>query len=336
LWAYLEDRPHGVEREAWVAILLFFVFPGYYWIWHRRHSYDHKVARVARLLEAGISLPDALQATPGVVSRDTILAARVGQSSGKLAYCLRHAALWRPAALWLQVVARLLYPLLLLCCVVSIITFWMIYILPKMQRIFYEFHEALPESTERLISASYFAEEYGWIAVAAFFGFAAFVVLLFFSSPLRWYLPIIARFYRMHVQGRVLKMLGLFLDAGKPVPQALGLLASSGYFSTIARWRLRRTQRLVEQGEALANSLRRGGLLPRSMAPLVQAAERMQNLPWALTELGENRANRARRLLRNLSLATTPVFVVIIGVIVGFVVLGIFSPVIELISRQTE
>ena len=48
LWTYLEDRPRGWLREFWVATLLFFVLPGYYWIWHRRHSYDQKVARVAR------------------------------------------------------------------------------------------------------------------------------------------------------------------------------------------------------------------------------------------------------------------------------------------------
>ena len=51
--AYLEDRPHGWLREFWVAVLLFFVVPGYYWIWHRRHSYDQKVAAVAHRLEQG-------------------------------------------------------------------------------------------------------------------------------------------------------------------------------------------------------------------------------------------------------------------------------------------
>ena len=53
LWSYLSDRPHGPVREFWVAVLLFFVIPGYYWVWHRRHSFDHKVARVACLLEDG-------------------------------------------------------------------------------------------------------------------------------------------------------------------------------------------------------------------------------------------------------------------------------------------
>src|SRR5260370_12574586 len=96
LWTYLEDRPHGTQREAWVALILFFVFPGYYWIWHRRHNFDYKVARVARLVEVGVSLPEALRTTPGVASRDPLLAVAIGQSTGKLAYCLRNSAIWRP------------------------------------------------------------------------------------------------------------------------------------------------------------------------------------------------------------------------------------------------
>src|SRR5262245_43131504 len=88
LRAYLADRPRGPARAAWVAFLLFFGLPGYYWVWHRRHSYDRKVAAVADRLEQGASLHEALRETPGVVTRDTLLAVAVGESTGQLAGCL--------------------------------------------------------------------------------------------------------------------------------------------------------------------------------------------------------------------------------------------------------
>src|SRR5947209_8473517 len=40
---YLRDRPQGKLREFWVALLLFFVLPGYYWFWYRRASFDRKI-----------------------------------------------------------------------------------------------------------------------------------------------------------------------------------------------------------------------------------------------------------------------------------------------------
>jgi type IV pilus assembly protein PilC len=336
LWAYLEDRPQGVEREAWLAILLFFVFPGYYWIWHRRHSFDTKVAALAHLLELGVPLPQALRAVPGVASREVLLAAAVGQTTGRLALCLRNAARSQLGTLWLQLVARLVYPLLLVGFMLGITGFWMNYIHPRMVRIFAEFGEPLPESTLRLIDAWYLVEDYGWIAGLVFQGLLGLVGLLLLSSTLRWYLPGVARLYRMHVQGRVLRMLALLLEAGKPVPEALGTLADSGYFARVARRKLRGTRRLVEQGESLASSLQRRRLLPAAMVPLVHAAERVRNLPWALTELGENRSSLSRRLLQRLSMGVFPVLVLVVGLMVGFIILGMFTPMIELVSRVGE
>src|SRR5262249_7965048 len=136
LWAYLEDRPHGPLRELWVAFLLFFVLPGYYWIWYRRHSFDRKVALVAEMLEQGASLHHALRSTPGVASRETLLAVAVGQVTGQLAECLRAMSQARLAPLWLELLPRVLYPLLLLCALSGILSFWDVYLFPRMQRIY--------------------------------------------------------------------------------------------------------------------------------------------------------------------------------------------------------
>ena len=57
---------------------------------------------LARLLQAGWPLPDALAATGGLVSGDSLAMVRVGQESGSLAAGLRAAARARGAdsALW--------------------------------------------------------------------------------------------------------------------------------------------------------------------------------------------------------------------------------------------
>src|SRR5262249_36398673 len=88
LRAYLLDRPHGPLHEFWVATLLFFLLPGYYWLWHKNHSYDRKVDRLAMLLEGGAPLSHALRETPGVASRETMLAAAVGEATNRLASSL--------------------------------------------------------------------------------------------------------------------------------------------------------------------------------------------------------------------------------------------------------
>ncbi len=343
LWAYLRDRPHGTLREFWTALLLFFVFPGYYWVWHRRHSFDRKVARVAYVLEAGESLPWALRCAPGVVSAEMALAVQIGEHTGRLAYCLRSSLPKRIGPPLVELVPRFLYPLFLLLFVTAILAFWITAVLPRLQRIFADFAFELPQPTQKLVALSEDLTGMGYTAGTSLvliflvvLWLLLFLALLLTSSTVRWYTPGVALVYRRHVRGRVLKMLAVLFGAQTPAPEALALLADSAYFAPVARRRLRVAAERVAQGEPLADSLRRVGLLPRSMAALVQASERTQHLAWSLSELGDLLADRALRGLRRLSLLLSPAFVVAVGAVVGFVVIGLFMPLVEIISRLTE
>ena len=333
LWAYLRDRPQGTEREFWVAGLLFFVLPGYYWLWHRQSTFDHKIAQIALQLEMGIPLSHALRINPGVATPETGLAAAAGQATGRLSECLNRAAHGRRSTVWLEVIPRLvLYPLVLLLALASVSTFWMTFIMPKFQRIFSDFRMTPPSAMQRIaILVSALVEHVNELA-AVIGGIVGFVALLCFSSAARWFCPGIGYLYRMSVRSRVLKALGILLEAGKPVPEALAILIASGQFPTEARRRLRAARVRAEQGESFADCLYRAGLLPRTMAPLVRAAERARNLPWALTELGEHLNLRSSRVLQRASMVLAPTIVVAIGVLVGFLVEGMFVPLIKLID----
>ncbi|TMQ34229.1 MAG: hypothetical protein E6K70_08755 [Planctomycetota bacterium] len=335
LWAYLSDRPQGQMRELWVALLLFFVAPGYYWFWHRRHCFDSKVAQLAIYLESGMSLHQALQAVPGVASRDMLLAAAIGEPTGRLAFCLqtlRSAGRNRLSGLWLEIMPRVFYPLALLALVCSILAFWSVYIAPKYQKIFADFGARLPEATTWTFNLGYLVESDWWILAVALITVKVLTFLVFVSATFRWYFPVVGRAYRSLVQSRMLHALSLLLSVGRPVPEALGRLRDTGYFPAPAQWRLHRARRRIEQGEPLADSLRRGRILPAAMAPLVSAAERAGNLPWALAELADHLAQRTARRVRQLSLVLFPIPIVAMGLLVGFVAYGIFVPLLQLME----
>lgn len=332
LWAYVRDRPRDEWRTFWVIVVLFFALPGYYFYW-RRHGFERKVARAAGLLETGYTLHQALKAARGAASREVVLAAAVGESTGQLATSLRLAPRWRLGPVWLEAAPRLIYPLFLVGGSYLVTAFLVTFILPKYQKIFADFKVELPPVTQALVaSGDRLIEAFGTVLLGAFaLAFLGFALLV--SPSLRWYCPGLGRLHRMQTQGRLLRMLGLLLGAGRPLPQALGLLTDSGYFRGPARRRLARACRRLEEGEPLADTLRRAGLLPRSMVGLVQAAERAHNLPWALGELGELRARRAVRISERVSLAVFPITVLAVGVLVGFVAFGMFLPLLELLAE---
>src|SRR5260370_10559618 len=151
VWAYVSDRPECSWREFTVSILL---FPIYYRSWHRWYSYDRKVEQLALILEGGALLHLALKAVSGVASRETVLAAAIGQASGQMAPCLAQVKRWQLAALWLEVIPRLAYPLILILTEIFILWFQMIFIVPKFEKIFADFKIKMPWLTEQMIAGA--------------------------------------------------------------------------------------------------------------------------------------------------------------------------------------
>jgi len=332
VWAFVRDRPREPLREFWAAFLLFFLLPGYYWLRHRRHSYDRKIEDVACLLEVGLPLHQALAGVPGVVPRDTILAAAIGQATGKLGYCLRQAGRFRVSAAWIDAVPRLVYPLALLSVVVSVLSFWAVFLAPKLQVIFRDFKLHLPAATEGILNTSRWIARFNWLEVPLFLSLVVLVAYLFAYPSACWSWPVIGRLYRIHLQGRVLKMLGLLLDTGTPLPEALQIMTKSGFFQGGDVRRLSALLDEVQRGEPLADAMQRHKLLPHMMAALVHAAQRAQNLPWALMELGDHLAQRTVRLTQRITLAIFPVAVVVMGLVVGFIAIAMFFPLVQILQ----
>jgi type II secretory pathway component PulF len=54
-----------------------------------------------------------------------------------------------------------------------------------------------------------------------------------------------------------------------------------------------------------------------------------------LRELGEMLAGRATRVVRRISLIVAPALVLLVGAVVAFIVLAMFMPLIDLITRMS-
>jgi len=329
--AYLIDRP---REHLYRAILLMFVFPGYYWI-HKQRSFDARLQALADLLDSGMPLDKALTRVPGIVSADTALAVSVGQFTGKLDASLRRLSDQRSSPYWVDWM-RLLYPLFVLVGMTFVLTFMMIFIVPKFERMFMDFHLRLPESTEILIVVSRQITEHWYVLpVVALIALLVFNLCLL-NSRANWFMPGIGWLYRMHARGRFLQTLGIMLESGKPLPEILWHVSESETLADVLTWRVERLSLDLYQGEELADSLVKHGLLPDSMHGLVVSAQKAKNLPWALQELGDSLVRRCARISNRVALLLFPATVLICAALVGFVSYAMFSPLVELIDQMAD
>lgn len=331
--AYLAERPSEARSADWIAAL-FLVFPPGFLLWRHRLLFDRRAAEFSYLVDEGHTLAEAYRTVGGLAPREVRVAAAVGETTGKLADCLRRADRDRLAGAWLEIVPRLVYPFIVLSFVAGITAFLMTYIVPRMKKIFSEFGAPLPAATTQLIEVNARLAPYQWVIALAIPGAFVWAIALMSSSTIRWYMPFVGRLYRWEAQGLVLRLLGSLLEVGQTVPAALELLAE-GDMPFVVRRCLGQAQASVERGEALADALRDAGLLPRSMVSLVAAAERARTLPWALAELGGHLAGRAVSTARRVSYVVGPLLIVAVSLVVAFIVLGMFMPLIDLLGRMS-
>ncbi|MGW8256393.1 MAG: type II secretion system F family protein, partial [Thermoguttaceae bacterium] len=93
----------------------------------------------------------------------------------------------------------------------------------------------------------------------------------------------------------------------------------------------KRVARDLDQGVSWSDSLRRRRLIQSVDQAVLQAAERVGNLPWALRETADsNRRRMAYRLNAIMQLAFPPI-ILCLGAAVMVVILAFFYPLIYLI-----
>lgn len=289
---------------------------------------------LARALEAGVPLPDALRQVGWLVPRRALVILEAGARSGNLVAALEEVTrqpVGRPV--FVKAAAAVWYFASLALLGGGVLAFVMVKIIPAFIKIFYDFDAELPLLTQVLIEASNWFVV-GWpILFLLLLGILCYGALLLFGV-VGWLPPPLGIVRRRLESAVVLRSLSAAAAARQSLLPALSALAEH-YPSQAIRWRLIRAMNDLNLGDPWQDSLERHGLLRRADAVLLTSAERVGNLPWALREVADAIERRvANRALAWLEIIV-PGMILVAGAVVMFVVVGLFLPLIRLIEGLT-
>jgi type II secretory pathway component PulF len=240
-----------------------------------------------------------------------------------------------------------LYPFLLIAMIFFIVTGFLVFILPKFKEIYMDFDVELPHSTLVLLDIGDFTYHHGWIP-------AGMTIFIFFILPfsvylkfrtrtpanprslsvvgdwIKWHLPVLRGFEWRYSLVQVTAYLRLALRAGATVDRAVAN-SSQLDVNQCFRQKLRRWSNDIKQGENVAKAARRYGL-GRGIAWVFDKNVNPQNVPEILgmLEMLYRRSYRHRLLL--VRYICWPCLIAGIGVLVGFVVYAIFTPIVAMID----
>jgi type II secretory pathway component PulF len=215
--------------------------------------------------------------------------------------------------------------------VIGFITYW---IIPKFKAIFADFGVELPPLAMSLVVAGDLLEE-NFAAVMFLLGLPVIAGLLGFLVYVKEWgnlnFPLLMRWFPRRDAPSLLRSLSHIVDAQRPLSPSLGLMSERQLRSDL-RGRILRIRQLIDQGSELWTALAAEGLLNRREADALAAAQRAGNLPWAMRTLADSMENRRLHRTRAWLEILRPAVVILMGMLVGWFVVGMFLPMVYLIS----
>lgn len=300
------------------------------------------IGGVADEVEGGGTLSDAMSKYPKAFDKLYVNMINAGEAGGVLDLILARLAdfMEKAAKLKKKVIGAMIYPIVVISIAVGIVSMIMIFVIPKFEEIFRDFGTKLPTVTVVLLNISrWFANDYGWAyLIAAPFVFWMLVRLAKMSEggkyaidAIKLKIPILGSILGKTAIARFTRTLGTLISAGVPILDAINITKETCGNEVYSR-ALGKVHDAIREGESMADPLRATKVCDAIVVNMVDVGEETGDLDKMLIKVADNYDNDVDVLVSSLISILEPLMVVVLGVIVGFIVIALFAPMITLIQ----
>ena len=279
-------------------------------------------------------LDDFPQAFPAVY-RATVSA---GEQAGQLDSVLERLADYTESrhGLSQKVTQALIYPIVLTCLSFTIVTFMLIYIVPKVVGVFESTGQELPILTRGLIGLSGFVQSWWWAIIAVAVGGVVAARRLLRQETVRrrvhrslLKLPLVGRVVRGVNTARFTRTLSILSASGVPVVEGLAISATV-VGNLPMRDAVEEATVRVREGAAIGRSLSQSKLFPPMSIHLISSGESSGELDEMLERAANHQESEMDSLLSAMLNFLEPALIILMGAMVLTIVLAILLPIFQL------
>jgi type II secretory pathway component PulF len=291
------------------------------------------------LVVDGMSLADAMGKSPDVFPRIYVAMVHAGETGGFLDVVLSQIADFqsREKELRAKVMSAMLYPCILFVLAMGVLTFLLVFFIPRFQKLFSGFGGTLPVITQIIIGVSRVVRSYGFFVLAGLVA-GAFLLRAWFVSEkgrrvwerLVLRVPLVGPLVAQFAMARFCRMLGTLLGAGVPLVQGLNVARGSIGNQILVDGVTQSIER-VQQGGRLGQSLAAcQGLFPGSVLEMVSVAEESGRLDAELVRIAGVTEGDLDRELKTAVAFAEPLMLFMIAGFIGTIFIGMLLPIFTL------
>lgn len=298
------------------------------------------IGAVARSIEGGSTLSQALSAHQRVFPKLFVNMVRAGEASGNLdSVLMRYAVFYENQEdIKEKVKGALFYPMILLSFGIAVMLFIVTFVIPQFAQIYTKSGVKLPIPTLIVYKAG-LAIRYYWYWIAAF-AIAVFAVIRIYTrtpggkllvDTMKLKLPIIGPLYRKVAIARFTRTLSTLLGSGVPILESLDITKEVAGNLVLANI-ITSARKYVEKGEHLSEPLRVSQEFPPDVVQMVSIGEESGNLDGMLNKLADFYDMTVNYAIKKLTTVIEPVFLMIMGVMVGVIMASMLMPIFDMVK----
>jgi type IV pilus assembly protein PilC len=301
-----------------------------------------KILQQTRMdVEGGASLADAMRKHPKAFDELFVNMIAAGEAGGILDTILKRLATYIEKAVKLksQVKGAMIYPIAVMSIAAIVVAVILWKVIPTFAAMFEGLGAQLPLPTRIVIAAS------NW-----FVRLLPFLVLGLVGGGLlirRYYatyggrrtidrmvlkLPVLGVLMQKISVARFCRTLATLISSGVPILDGLEITArTSG--NAIIEDAIMAVRKAVESGMTLAQPLKESGVFPPMVVQMIGVGEQTGALDAMLSKIADFYEDEVDQAVANLLTLLEPIMIMFLGVTVGGIVISMYLPLFDLISK---
>ena len=271
----------------------------------------------------------------------------VGEKSGKLAETINQITedMEKQFALRNKIVGALIYPIIIFVLLFAVIIFMIIFMVPQIKDLYNSFGQAeLPLATQILVSiGELFSNPISILPVlililGSILGFVTYSKTKIGKINLeriRLKIPIVGNLYKLIQIVQLTRVLYVLLDSGVSIINALEISKNSVNSYTLKNI-ISNSKEDVIKGLNLSVALSKNNnlnFIPEIILKLIAVGEESGQISSVLKDINNFYEQELDQMTKNLTKTLEPFIMLIVGIMVMFLALAVYSPTVQLIQN---
>ena len=294
-------------------------------------------------VEGGASLADAMRKHPKTF--DTLYSNMIaaGEAGGILDTILKRLAVYIEKNVKLKgdVKSAMIYPVAVIVIAALVVGAILWKVIPTFATLFAGLGAQLPLPTRIVIAMSNGVVAWGWLIVLSIFAIG-WVIARYYSTPggrhaldaLLLKTPVLGNILRKVSVARFCRTLSTLLSSGVPILDGLDITArTSG--NAIIEAAIQKTRSGIERGETVSGPLKDTNVFPSMVVQMINVGETTGALDAMLSKIADFYEEEVDTAVAGLLTLMEPIMIAVLGGVVGGIVIAMYMPIFDLISKLT-